>query len=117
LPATAAERALDARLAGLAVTVALRRHARPATPSAAPRPLREVVLVVGSGGVLRHGDGEVRRAVLHAAASDHAGAWPVPEHARTTVDEQYLLFAAGLLATEYPQAARALAGLIPLGDG
>src|SRR4051794_12621254 len=46
----------DSRLAELAVTVALRRHGRPGSPASAPRPLKDVRVVVGSGGVLRHGD-------------------------------------------------------------
>jgi uncharacterized protein (TIGR01319 family) len=88
----------DVRLAELAVTVALRRHARPTGPSHPPRPLRDLGLVVGSGGVLRHGDQRLRRRVLGPAIGDHAGGWKVPEHARLAVDERYLLFAAGLLA-------------------
>lgn len=119
VPADDAGRALDARLAALAVTVALRRHARPATPAAAPRPLRDVALVIGSGGVLRHGDAGLRRRVLAAAVTDHAGTWPVPERARLAVDERYLLFAAGLIAPEAPAAAARLAasGLVAVPDG
>ena len=108
LPRTPAEVDADARLAQLAVTVALRRHARPATPSAAPRPLRDVGLVVGSGGVLRHGDDDVRRRVLTPAVTDHAGGWRVPERARLAVDARYVLFAAGLLAERAPRAAAQL---------
>ena len=62
-PGSAQDR-LDLRLAELAATVALRRHGRPAGPSAAPRPLRDVGLVVGSGGVLRHHGPAERLAVL-----------------------------------------------------
>jgi hypothetical protein len=36
--------------------------------------------------------------VLRAVTGDVGGGWKVPTHARTTVDSQYLLFAAGLLA-------------------
>ena len=97
----------DLRLAELAVTIALRRHGR-GTPAAEPRPLRDVRLVVGSGGVLRHADDEARRRVLTPAVTDHAGGWQVPERARTTVDVRYVLFAAGLLARDSPAAARAL---------
>jgi uncharacterized protein (TIGR01319 family) len=110
LPDGAAEVECDLRLAELAVTVALRRHGRAPTPSAPPRPLRDVRLVVGSGGVLRHAGDAGRRRVLAAATSDHAGGWRVPERARTTVDGRYVLFAAGLLAgTGRREAARALA--------
>ncbi len=98
----------DAALARLAVTVALRRHGRPATPSAAPRPLKDVGLVVGSGGVLRHNDDAVRAQVLRPAITDHGGGWRVPERARLAVDDRYVLFAAGLLAGDAPRAAASL---------
>ncbi|HEX3005277.1 MAG TPA: glutamate mutase L [Angustibacter sp.] len=98
----------DAALAELAVTVALRRHGRPANPAAAPRPLKDVGLVVGSGGVLRHNADAVRARVLRPAVSDFGGGWRVPEHARLTVDDRYVLFAAGLLAAEARTAAARL---------
>ena len=102
----------ELRLAELAVTIALRRHGRAPTPSGQPRPLRDVRLVVGSGGVLRHAGDEGRRRVLEPAVTDHGGGWRVPERARTTVDVRYVLFAAGLLAqTGEPEAARALVGV------
>lgn len=109
LAATPDERRRDTALARLAVTVALRRHGRPGTPSAAPRPLRDVGLVVGSGGVLRHADDATRAAVLAPATADHGGGWRVPERARVVVDARYTLFAAGLLATRAPAAAARLA--------
>ncbi len=99
----------DTRLAELAVTVALRRHGRPGSPASAPRPLKDVAVVVGSGGVLRHGDAERRLQVLRPAVTDHAGGWRVPEGAATVVDDRYVLFAAGLLAAEHPGAAAELA--------
>jgi len=98
----------DAELARLAVTVALRRHGRAAAPPSAPRPLRDVRLVVGSGGVLRHTTDVVRADVLAPAVSDHGGGWRVPRAAALAVDESYLLFAAGLLADQAPRAAAAL---------
>jgi uncharacterized protein (TIGR01319 family) len=109
VPGTPQEAAADARLAELAVTVALRRHGRPATPAATPRPLRDVGLVIGSGGVLRHGDAATRRQVLAPAVRDLAGGWRVPERARLAVDAGYALFAAGLLAGTAPAAAARLA--------
>jgi len=99
----------DARLARLAVTVAARRHGRPAGPASEPRPLRDVGLVVGSGGVLRHHDDRVRREVLRPLVSDHGGGWRVPERARLAVDERYVLFAAGLLRDDAAAAAARLA--------
>ena len=109
LPQTAADRVRDVRLAELAVRVAVRRHARPTTPTGTPRPLREVGLVVGSGGILRHGDDAARRQILGPLRGDHAGGWPVPERARLAVDQRYVLFAAGLLAADAPVAAARLA--------
>jgi uncharacterized protein (TIGR01319 family) len=107
----------DARLAGLAATVALRRHGRPASPSAAPRPMRDVGLLIGSGGVLRHGSTALREAVLRPLLADHGGGWAVPDRARLAVDARYLLFAAGLLAQQAPGCAARLAGrgLDPVG--
>jgi uncharacterized protein (TIGR01319 family) len=102
LPEDDDEREVDARLAELAVTVALRRHGR------GGKNLREVRLVVGSGGVLRHADPEVRARILAPATRDLAGGWPVPEKARTTVDEQYVLAAAGLLGSDHADVAARL---------
>lgn len=109
LPVDDADVAADERLAALAVTVALRRHGRPGGPTSAPRPLADVRLVVGSGGVLRHASDPARRAVLGAAVTDHAGGWRVPRQARLAVDARYVLFAAGLLAPSAPHAAAVLA--------
>jgi uncharacterized protein (TIGR01319 family) len=103
LPVDDAGRDVDARLGELAVTVALRRHAR-----AAGKDLREVALVVGSGGVLRHATGQRSARVLAPATSDRAGGWPLPEHARVVVDRDYVLAAAGLLAQDHPGAAARL---------
>jgi uncharacterized protein (TIGR01319 family) len=102
LPDSDDERALDTRLAELAVTVALRRHGR------GGKDLREVALVVGSGGVLRHADGATWARILSPAVRDLGGGWPVPENARTTVDASYVLAAAGLLSSEHPRVAALL---------
>ncbi len=105
LPSSGDERAVDARLAELAATVALRRHGR------GGKDLRDVRLVVGSGGVLRHGSAELRAQVLGPATADLAGGWPLPERARAVVDDAYVLAAAGLLSADDPgTAARLLAG-------
>jgi uncharacterized protein (TIGR01319 family) len=100
----------DRGLAAAAAMVALRRHARghsagPGHPRTGGRDLRDVRLVVGSGGVLRHGGG---RFVLDAVLGDTAGGWAAPRTARTVVDEQYVLVAAGLLAGDHPDAATGL---------
>ena len=82
------------------MTVALRRHAR-----GSGKDLRQVGLVVGSGGVLRHATAGRAAAMLEPATGDLAGGWAVPERARTVVDTQYVLAAAGLLAQQHPEAA------------
>ncbi|TDC28261.1 glutamate mutase L, partial [Micromonospora sp. KC213] len=108
-PGDDAQRAVDRRIAALAATVAVRRHARGAgTGERAGRDLRDVRLVVGSGGVLRHAEADASVSVLTAVLADHAGGWPLPRAARAVVDVDYVLAAAGLLAAEHPAAARAL---------
>jgi uncharacterized protein (TIGR01319 family) len=101
---------LDRELASVAATVALRRHARghsagPGEPRTGGRDLRDVRLVVGSGGVLRHGGGA---RVLDAVLGDGAGGWAAPVGARRVVDRDYVLAAAGLLAADHPGAAAGL---------
>ncbi|MEV0005320.1 glutamate mutase L [Micromonospora sp. NPDC050980] len=109
LPGGDAERVVDRRIAALAATVALRRHARgAATGERAGRDLREVRLLVGSGGVLRHADPLDAAAVLGAVLGDHAGGWALPRAARPVVDVDYVLAAAGLLAVEHPRSAVAV---------
>ncbi len=108
LPATDMERAEDLRIAELAAIVALRRHAR-GEPGGAPRKdLRDVRLVIGSGGVLRHAEPAGAASVLAGPLHDLAGGWPLPRHADTVVDVAYVLAAAGLLAGDFPDASRQL---------
>ncbi len=94
----AAAQGLDTDLAVAAAVAAVRRHARPAVPGSPLRPLRDVELLVGSGGVLRHGDDARAGRVLGAVLGDHAGMWHVPDAAATAVDASYVLCALGLLA-------------------
>jgi uncharacterized protein (TIGR01319 family) len=101
--------AAEEELAATAAVVAVRRHGRPPHASERPRPLADVALVVGSGGVLRHAPGGLGDRVLARVTADHGGGWRVPEAARTRVDTAYVLFAVGLLADGYPEAAAALA--------
>ncbi|HEY5033344.1 MAG TPA: glutamate mutase L [Actinomycetes bacterium] len=111
LPSDAEGRAVDARLAELALTVALRRHARPQESGEVRNPgkdLRGVRLVVGSGGVLRHAGPRALQRILAPAVGDHAGGWKVPDRAALAVDSRYVLAAAGLLAASYPDAAARL---------
>jgi hypothetical protein len=105
LPRTYAEHGEDLSLAALAATVAMRRHAR-GEPGGAPRKdLRDVRLLIGSGGVLRHADVDGASQVLTAPLTDLAGGWPLPRHAQSIVDVSYVLAPAGLLASEYPGIA------------
>ncbi|WBB80835.1 glutamate mutase L [Micromonospora sp. WMMD882] len=118
VPVGPLDAAVDRRLAGLAATVAVRRHARgAATGERAGRDLRDVRLLVGSGGVVRHAAPADAAAVLAAVLSDHAGGWAVPRAARPVVDSAYVLAAAGLLAAEHPAAARAVLARVAWPDG
>lgn len=109
LPVDDREWRLDLALARAAAVVAVRRHARPPAPGAGARPLADVQVVVGSGGVLRHSGPGGREDVLRAVATDHPGGWKVPRDATLVTDTAYLLFAVGLLRERYPEVARALA--------
>lgn len=107
LPETAADRAADERLAGLAAVIALRRHVRAESAydegsvSAAG-----ATLVVLSGGVFRHLDAAGRERVLATLREDRGGARAVLDRATVVVDQDYVLAPAGLLlAAGYAEAA------------
>ena len=106
---TAAEWEAEGDLARVAALVAVRRHGRPRVVGDRPRPLADVGLVLGSGGVFRHGPEDLSDGVLTAVTSDHAGGWTVPADAARGVDTAYVLFACGLLADAHQEAASALA--------
>jgi uncharacterized protein (TIGR01319 family) len=122
LPATEAEQDEDEVIGRAAVGLALRRHAGRSKVVVSPEgrvlertgtDLRRVGLVVGSGGVLRHGRPGVAERVLGASVgpgrADAGEGWQLPEHARLVVDRDYVLAAAGLLAAEHPDAGYRLA--------
>ncbi|HEY6935218.1 MAG TPA: glutamate mutase L [Marmoricola sp.] len=123
LPDDETERHQDELIATAAVTLAVRRHAGRAQVVVGPdgrvvqrtgKDLREVGLLVGSGGVLRTAAPEVAERVLHAVVGTHADGWQLPEHPRVVVDRDYVLAAVGLLAEEHPAgAARLAARLLP----
>jgi uncharacterized protein (TIGR01319 family) len=113
LPTTEQEQDEDEAIARAAVALALRRHAGRSKVVVSPEgrvvertgiDLREVTLVVGSGGVLRHGREGVADRVLGPSVGKD-GDWQLPERARVVVDAHYVLAAAGLLADEHPDAA------------
>jgi uncharacterized protein (TIGR01319 family) len=118
LPVTEAEHDEDEAIARAAVALAVRRHAGRSRVVVSPEgrvvertgvDLREVNLLVGSGGVLRHGRAGVADRVLGSSVGQD-GDWQLPAHARVVVDTDYVLAAAGLLADEHPDAARRLVG-------
>src|SRR4051794_36939344 len=124
VPADDVEAELDEQLAREAVGLALRRHAGRSKVVVSPegrvvertgKDLREVDLLVGSGGVLRHGREGVAERVFAGSVGKVEGGWQLPRRAEVTVDVDYVLAAAGLLATSHPDAARRLlAGLAPI---
>jgi uncharacterized protein (TIGR01319 family) len=119
VPGDDAEHDLDEELAREAVGLALRRHAGRSKVVVSPegrvversgKDLREVGLLVGSGGVLRHGRPGVAERVFAGSVGEVEGGWQLPRRASVTVDQQYVLAAAGLLAHDHPEAARRLVG-------
>ncbi|MBB5837559.1 uncharacterized protein (TIGR01319 family) [Kribbella italica] len=119
LPDSTAEASYDEQLATVAATVALRRHAGRQRVVFGPggrviersgKDLREVDLLVGSGGVLRHNGPEVAERILGAlGAGAQEEGWLVPTTARVCVDKDYVLAGVGLLAEVDPVAAEGLA--------
>jgi uncharacterized protein (TIGR01319 family) len=116
-PQNDTDRSIDEAIARLAATIALRRHARGDTvrtsgasvgsPRVSAMDLRRVRLLVGSGGVLRHGV-DASHGVLAAVLNDHEGGWALPQDAQPVLDRDYVLAPAGLLAADHPHAAKAL---------
>jgi uncharacterized protein (TIGR01319 family) len=120
LPDTDVERRIDQELAGAAAELALRRHAGRSQVAYSEdgrvversgKDLREVELVVGSGGVLRHlrplDLGRFARLGRGGLGGGGEG-WQLPRSARVVVDRDYVLAPAGLLARDHPRAAYAL---------
>ena len=118
LPSDSADSGLDLRLAELAVGVALRRHAgrqrvvlgdHGRAVERSGTDLREVGLLVGSGGVLRHSASSAAARVLAGATgADIEGGWLLPRAPRVVIDSRYVLAAAGMLAEHHPATARVL---------
>jgi uncharacterized protein (TIGR01319 family) len=122
VPESDADREDDFSIATAAVALALRRHAGRQQVVFSPdgrlvertgKDLREVDLLVGSGGVLRHGSDAEALRVLGAGTGDHvAGGWLVPRDPVVVIDRDYVLAATGLLAAEHPEAAHTLVSRI-----
>jgi uncharacterized protein (TIGR01319 family) len=118
LPENEEERREDEDIARTAATLALRRHVGRSRVVVGPtgrvlertgKDLREVGLLVGSGGVLRHASPEGVHRVLDTLVGVSPEGWQLPEHPRVVVDRDYVLAAVGLLAERRPGAAAALA--------
>jgi len=114
VPGDETEAALDEEIAREAVGLALRRHAGRSKVVVSPegrvvertgKDLREVDLLVGSGGVLRHGRPGVAERVFAGSVGEVEGGWQLPRRADVVVDTDYVLAAAGLLAADHPEAA------------
>ncbi|MBC2932840.1 glutamate mutase L [Nocardioides sp. zg-1228] len=120
LPDSDAEQEADLAIAAAAVRIALERHAGRSKVVVSPegrvversgKDLREVDLLVGSGGALRHGGPDaVRRVLVPATGDAFEGGWQLPRAPRVVVDHDYVLAAAGLLAADHPVAAHRLLG-------
>ncbi|WP_344235210.1 glutamate mutase L [Kribbella hippodromi] len=119
LPDSPDEAAYDEQLASVAATVALRRHAGRQRIVFGPggrviersgKDLREVDLLVGSGGVLRHNPPEVAARILGSIGTNaQEEGWLVPQRAEVCIDRDYVLAGVGLLADLAPKAAEGLA--------
>lgn len=117
LPATAADREVEGQLARAAVALAVRRHVGRSRVVLSPegrviertgKDLREVDLLIGSGGVFRHAPGEAT-GLLAAATGPTAEGWQQPESPRLALDSTHVLAAVGLLARDHADVAAALA--------
>ena len=118
LPTDPADASYDARIATAATVLAVRRHAGRSRVvlsdegrviERSGKDLREVDLLVGSGGVLRNAGPGVADAILRSVVGTDPEGWQLPEHPDVVVDHDYVLAAIGLLAGPHPEAARALA--------
>lgn len=118
LPDTDEELDADEAIARAAVGTALRRHAGRSKVVVGPdgrvvertgKDLREVDLLVGSGGVLRNGRPGVAGRVLAGSTGEIEGGWQLPRDPRVVVDADYVLAAVGLLAGPHPEVAHRLA--------
>ncbi|RYB95879.1 glutamate mutase [Nocardioides oleivorans] len=127
LPDSAEEQDADLEIAAAAVRIALERHAGRSKVVVSPegrvversgKDLREVDLLVGSGGVLRHGGPDaVRRVLLPATGDAFEGGWQLPRDPKVVVDVDYVLAAAGLLAHDHGVTAHRLVRRLGHRDG
>jgi len=119
LPDDDRETDIDEQIARAAVELALQRHCGRSRVVVSPegrvvertgKDLREIDLLVGSGGVLRNGrPGVVERVLGSSLGADPEGGWQLPRAPRVVVDHGYALCAIGLLAGPEPETAYRLA--------
>jgi uncharacterized protein (TIGR01319 family) len=118
LPADPADASQDIRIAKAATVLAVRRHAGRSRVVLSDtgrviertgKDLREVDLLVGSGGVLRNATPEVAEHILRSVVGTDPEGWQLPERPTLVVDHDYVLAAVGLLAGTHPEAASTLA--------
>lgn len=121
LPTLPGEVEEDLTLAEAALTTAVRRHVGRARVVLSPegrvversgKDLREVDLLVGSGGVLRSQDDATARRLLEATTGTSPEGWQQPRDPAVVVDRACLLAAVGLLAADAPDAAAGLARVL-----
>jgi uncharacterized protein (TIGR01319 family) len=114
VPENPREAAIDRALAASAVAVALRRHAGCLTKEPDPvmglaagtpagRDLRTVTHVLAAGGIFLHSNPRQRREILARAFAD-PGISLLPVSPDFAFDEDYVLFAMGVLSAPYPEA-------------
>ena len=118
LPADPVDASYDVRIATAATVLAVRRHAGRSRVVLSDtgrviertgKDLREVDLLVGSGGVLRNAAPDVAEGILRSVVGTDPEGWQLPERPALVVDHDYVLAAVGLLAGPHPEAARTLA--------
>lgn len=117
LPASSAERALDVELARAAAALAMERHAGVVEPVFGPmgqffiqhgKDLRQVGTVIGTGGPLVSGPD--RQAILSGLLYSEARPFALmPKAPAFYLDEQYMLYAVGLMAEAHPDKALRIA--------
>jgi uncharacterized protein (TIGR01319 family) len=114
IPSNPREAAIDRALAASAIAVALRRHAGHLTKEPDPvmglaagtavgRDLRKVNQVLAAGGIFLHTGPARRREILARAFAD-PGISLLPLSPGFGFDENYVLFAMGVLSVHYPEA-------------
>ncbi len=116
MPQDSGERAIDHTLAGLAIAVALRRHAgcRRVTLTSDGavldrdgRDLSAVPLLIGTGGIFQDvGEAELQQGLALARSGREQRL--LPTSVQAGIDRGYVISAAGVLATEDEPAARQL---------